>query len=76
MKEIKIISEIIFIIAKNYAFTKGSKESRFIMAQCSARLRGILGSRLCQEAPFEDKFDLIEAKFWGVNEQVNFRGLH
>ena len=34
-----------------------------IRAQCNARLRGILGSRLCQEAPFEDEFDLIEAKF-------------
>ena len=43
-----------------------------IKAQCSARMRGILGSRLCQEAPFEDEFDLIEAKCRGVNEQVNF----
>ena len=44
-----------------------------IRAQCSARLRGILGSRLCQEAPFKDEFDLIEAKCRGVNEQVNAR---
>ena len=42
-----------------------------IRAQCSARLRGILGSRLCQEAPFEDEFDLIEATCRGVNERVN-----
>ena len=42
-----------------------------IMEQCSARLRGILGSRLCQEPPFEDEFDFIEAEFWGVNNQVN-----
>ena len=42
-----------------------------IRAQCSARRRGILGSRLCQVAPFEDEFDLIEAKCWGVNEQIN-----
>ena len=43
-----------------------------IRAQCSARMRRILGSRLCQEAPFEDEFDLIKAKGRGVNEQVNF----
>ena len=42
-------------------------------AQYSARLRGILGSRLCQEPPFEDEFDLIEAKCRGVNEQIHFR---
>jgi hypothetical protein len=36
-------------------------------------MRVILGSRLCQEAPFKDEFDLIEAKDRGVNEQVNFR---
>ena len=42
-----------------------------IRAQCNARPRGFLGSRLCQEAPFEDEFDLIEAKCRGVNEQVN-----
>jgi hypothetical protein len=35
-------------------------------------MRGILGSRLCQEVPFKDEFDLIEAKGRGVNEQVNF----
>ena len=35
-------------------------------------MRIILGSRLCQEAPFEDEFDLIEAKGKGVNEQVSF----
>ena len=33
----------------------------FFRAQCSARLRGILGSRLYQETPFEDEFDLIGA---------------
>ena len=38
-------------------------------AQCSAWLRGILRSRLYQKAPFEDEFDLIEAKCRGVNEQ-------
>ena len=36
-------------------------------------MRVILGNRLCQEAPFEDEFDLIETKGRGVNEQVNFR---
>ena len=44
-----------------------------IKAQCSARMRGIPGSRLCQEAPLEDEFDLIEAKCRGMNEQVNVR---
>ena len=43
-----------------------------INVQCSARMRGILGSTLCQEAPFENEFDVIEAKCRGVNEQVNF----
>ena len=28
---------------------------------------------MCQEAPLEDEFDLIEAKCRGVNEQVNVR---
>ena len=36
-------------------------------------MRVILESRLCQEAPFEDEFDLMEAKSKGVNEQINFR---
>jgi hypothetical protein len=36
-------------------------------------MRGILRSRLYQEAPFEDEFNLIEAKCRGVDEQVNFR---
>ena len=44
----------------------------YFRAQCSARMRIILGRRMCQEAPFEDEFDLIEAKGRGVNEQVNF----
>ena len=44
-----------------------------IRAQCNTRLRGILGSRLYQEAPLEDEFDLIEAKCQGVNEQVKVR---
>ena len=44
-----------------------------IRAQCRARLRGIMGIRLCQKAPFEDEFNLIEAEYWGVNEKVNFR---
>ena len=35
-------------------------------------MKGILGKKLCQEAPFKDEFDLIEAKCRGVNEQVNF----
>ena len=43
-----------------------------IRAQCSARPRGILGSRLYQAAPVKDEIDLIEAKYWGVNKQVNF----
>ena len=44
-----------------------------IKAQCSTRPGGILGSTMCQEAPFEDEFDLIEAKCRGVNEQVNVK---
>ena len=28
---------------------------------------------MCQEAPLEDEFDLIEAKCRGVNKQVNVR---
>lgn len=28
---------------------------------------------MCQEVPFQDEFDLIEAKCWGVNEQVNVK---
>ena len=67
-----MIHEIIFIIAINYEFTFGPQLTTSIGTKCSARLRGILGSRLCQEAPFEDEFDLIEAKGRGVNEQVNF----
>ena len=42
-----------------------------IKAQCSTKPRGILRSRMCQEGPFEDEFDLIQAKCRGVNEQVN-----
>jgi hypothetical protein len=35
-------------------------------------MKVILGSRLCEEAPFEDKFNLIKAKGRDVNEQVYF----
>jgi hypothetical protein len=28
---------------------------------------------LCQNTPFEDEFDFIEAKCRGVNEQIHFR---
>ena len=42
----------------------------YFKAQCSAKMRVIIARRLCQEAPFEDEFDLIEAKGRGVNEQV------
>jgi hypothetical protein len=73
MKGIKIIHEIIFIIAINYEFTFGTKLTTFIMIKCSARMRVIQGSRLCQEAPFENEFNLIEFKSRDVNEQVNFR---
>ena len=44
----------------------------YFRAQYSAKMKGILGKRLYQEAPFEDEFDLIEAKGRGVNEQINF----
>ena len=30
-------------------------------------------SRLCQEPPLEDEFDLIEAKYQDVNEQINVK---
>ena len=40
----------------------------YIKAQCSTRPRGILGSRLCEDGPLKDEFDLIEAKCRGVNE--------
>ena len=43
-----------------------------IRTQCSARMKGFLGSKLCQEAPFDDEFDLIEAKDMGMDKQVNF----
>lgn len=42
-----------------------------IRAQCSARLKEILRNKLFQEASFEDEFDLIETKLWGMIEQVN-----
>ena len=45
----------------------------FIEAQCSTWPGGILGSRMCQEAPLEDEFDLIEVKCRGVNEQINVK---
>ena len=48
----KIIHEIMFIIANNNEFTRGPEIDTSIRAQCSARLRGILGSRLYQEALF------------------------
>ena len=44
-----------------------------IKAQYSVRPGRILGSRMCEEAPLKDEFDLIEAKGRGVNEQVNVR---
>ena len=28
---------------------------------------------MCQKAPFKDEFDFIEAKCWGVNEQIHLR---
>ena len=66
-----IIHVITFIIANNYEFTWGPQLATSIRVLCSVRLRGILESRLCQESPLEDEFDIIEAKCWGVNEQVN-----
>ena len=60
---------IIFIIANNYKFTFYLEPNTFIRTKCSAKMRVILGSTLCQEAPFDDEFDLIEAKSRGVNEQ-------
>ena len=45
----------------------------YIISQCSARLRGILGSRLSQETSLHDEFDLIETKCRGVYEQIHFR---
>ena len=44
----------------------------YLRAQCSARMIGILERTLYQEAPFDDEFDLIEAKGRDVNEQVYF----
>ena len=44
-----------------------------IKAQYSPRPRGILENKLCQEAPVENEFYLIEAKCWGMNKQVNIR---
>ena len=44
-----------------------------IKIEYSIRRGGIPGSRMCQEAPLEDKFDLIEVKCQDVNEQVNVR---
>jgi hypothetical protein len=45
----------------------------FIKALYIGRLRRILKSRLCQKIPFEDEFNFIEAKCWGVNEHIHFR---
>jgi hypothetical protein len=61
------------IIANNCEFTKGPQMITSIrtQSQCSTKLREVLVSRLCQEVPFEDELNLIEAKCWGVNEQVN-----
>jgi hypothetical protein len=50
MKGIKIIYEIIFIIPINYEFTFGPKLTTFIRKNCSARMRGILGSN-CLKRP-------------------------
>lgn len=36
-------------------------------------MRIIIQSRLYQEDPFKDEFDLIEAKIKGVNGQVKFK---
>ena len=44
-----------------------------IKAQYNTRPEKILGSKMCQEALFEDEFDLIEAKYRGVNKHVNVR---
>ena len=43
-----------------------------ITTKCSARIRRIIGSILCQEAPFNNEFNLIGAKYRDVNDQVNF----
>jgi hypothetical protein len=72
LKGIKIIHEVIFIIAINYEFTLGPKLITSISTKCSARMRVIIRSKLYQETPFEDEFDLIEAAGRGMNEQVNF----
>jgi hypothetical protein len=44
----------------------------FIRTQCSVKLRGRLESRWYQETHSEYKFNLIEAKYQGMNEQLNF----
>ena len=45
----------------------------YIIAYCSARLSGILGSRMCQETSLHDEFDLIETKCQGVYEKIHIR---
>jgi hypothetical protein len=42
------------------------------MTKYNASMKVILGSKMCQEAPFEDEFDLIEAKDRGENKQIKF----
>jgi hypothetical protein len=44
----------------------------YIIAYCSDRLSGILGSRMCQETSLYDEFDLIETKCRGMYEQIHF----
>ena len=68
----KTIHKVTFIIAINYEFTFGLELDTSIRIKCNTRMGVILGSRVCQEVPFEDEFDLIEVKGRGVNEQVNF----
>jgi hypothetical protein len=68
LKGIKIIHKIKFIIVINYEFTFGPELTTSIRTKCSASMRVILGSKLCQEAPVEDVFDLIEAKNRDMNE--------
>jgi hypothetical protein len=72
LKGIKIIHANIFIIEINYEFTFGPELTTSIRIKCSARMRRILGSRLCLEAPLEDEYDLIKAKVRAMNEQIHF----
>ena len=62
LKGIKTIHEIIFIITINYEFTFGLELDTSIRTKCSVRMRVILGSGLCEEAPSKMSLTSLKLK--------------